>query len=903
MWQQFGDLAGCLVTELPRPPAGAEPTPDRQRRLAALISAYHADSGPVAVCWHRPTGSGPVQVHVAGSGLVSADPYPRQTARLSLPVGATGRRTPPGALVETLGRVASWAPIRVVSDPLAGEDAERRGTGPEPPRPSLEDCLLGVWQEPFTWLVLAEPVAGEPLEEAVAEAANEQRRAATRAEASPDYAVRTQQLQVRHRELTQALTSGMWRLRFLAGGESPEAAARIAALVCASSDVGELPYTLTSGRTTGDLPTLLGDADPEAKESAEYVSSHLLAAVAVPPSIEIPGVRFRLAPEFDVTPELEPGAGAGAAGGLKLGTVLDRQRRPAGDLVASRSSLNRHTFVCGATGGGKSQTIRALLETAAEQGLPWLVVEPAKAEYRLMAARLAGTGHEVVAIRPGAPDQLPAGLNPLEPGVDADGRRYPLQTHLDLVRALFLAAFEADEPFPQVLAAALTRCYEELGWDLALGEPTNPAITPRYPTLGDLQRTATQVVEDIGYGREITDNVRGFIAVRLASLRLGTTGRFFEGGHPLDVDALLRSHVVFEIEDVGDDRDKAFLMGTVLIRLVEHLRLEQKRHPGASVGLRHLSVFEEAHRLLRNATEGPAAHAVEMFAGLLAEIRAYGEGLVIAEQIPSKLLPDAIKNTAIKIVHRLPAQDDRDAVGATMNLTEAQSSYLVTLPPGQAAVFTDGMDYPVLTAMPDGTDREKAAVEPGSAIGLVGRRSVTCGKDCAESPCTLRQIRAAQKVLHDHPILVLWAELSVLAHLAGELMPIPRPEALDAMRAVDERSRDCAISHAVDRAVAARSAAFATVVSSDALASHVTDAMRVRMAERGSHCESDESEWRVLTVDRRLLAYGSDLPSALEKVIGSSPDDSRWSNSLAERLDLFLRCRWPLNYLASKEVL
>src|SRR5690606_30069778 len=120
-----------------------------------------------------------------------------------------------------------------------------------------------------------------------------------------------------------------------------------------------------------------------------------------------------------------------------------------------------------------------------------------------------------------------------------DGRSFPLQTHADLVRALFLAAFDADEPFPQVLAAALTRCYERLGWDLALGEPTAPGTSPRYPPLADLQATAEQVVSDIGYGQEITDNVRGFIRVRLASLRLGTTGRFFEGGHPIDFDALL----------------------------------------------------------------------------------------------------------------------------------------------------------------------------------------------------------------------------------------------------------------------------------------------------------------------------------------------------------------------------
>src|SRR5207302_10461863 len=129
---------------------------------------------------------------------------------------------------------------------------------------------------------------------------------------------------------------------------------------------------------------------------------------------------------------------------------------------------------------------------------------------------------------------------------------------------------------------------------------------------------------------------------------------------------------VLEIEDVGDDRDKAFLMGTVLIRLAEHLRMAHRAaasapQPGGSAagGLRHITVIEEAHRLLRRPEPGGATgagaaeHAVEMFAGLLSEIRAYGEGLVIAEQIPGRLILDVIKNTAVKITHRLPAADDR----------------------------------------------------------------------------------------------------------------------------------------------------------------------------------------------------------------------------------------------------
>ncbi len=415
------------------------------------------------------------------------------------------------------------------------------------------------------------------------------------------------------------------------------------------------------------------------------------------------------------------------------------------------------------------------------------------------------------------------------------------------MRALFLAAFEADEPFPQVLAAALTRCYENAGWDLVTGEPATPGLQPGYPVLEDLQGTALEVVGEVGYGREITDNVRGFVTVRISSLRQGTTGRFLQGGHPLDFTALLAANVVFEIEDTGDDRDKAFLMGTVLIRLAEHLRLRARAEGPGPPRLRHLSVFEEAHRLLRQPhgpAGGAAAHAVEMFAGLLAEIRAYGEGLIIAEQIPSKLIPDVIKNTAVKIVHRLPAADDRQAVGATMNLTDDQSAYLVTLTPGEAAVFTDGMDYPLLTQMPDGTSREITSPAPAASPGaLITSRSPTCGPDCRSSPCTLRQVRAAQRAAITDPRITLWAELSVLAHLTGWLMPMPGPAFAAALAAMTPRLRDCALSHAVDAAIASRTPVISARTSGPALAAHVVAGMHAALDDGRWLCDQQEPQW------------------------------------------------------------
>ena len=690
-------------------------------------------------------------------------------------------------------------------------------------------------------------------------------------------------------------------------------------------EAGETPAGEPAGGTAGT-----GAANAAGGGYPFHASTGLIAALARAPEAEIPGIRLALRPDFDVTPET-PATGAGPGTtpqpAVALGQVLDRQRNPAGALRVPLDSLNRHVFVCGATGGGKSQTVRGLLEAASRAGVPWLVVEPAKAEYCLMTARLAGSGAKVVRIRPGEADAVAAGLNPLEPAADEEGNRFPLQTHADLVRALFLAAFQSEEPFPQVLSAALTRVYEDAGWDLALGEPRTAGVTPGYPGLADLQRMAGQVVGEIGYSEDVKADVHGFVAVRLSSLRLGTTGRFLEGGHPVGFGKLLRSNVVLEIEDVGDDRDKAFLMGTVLLRLVEHLRLARRHETGAEPGLRHLTVFEEAHRLLRRPGRdgGAAAHAVELFAGLLAEIRAYGEGIVIAEQIPAKLIPDVIKNTAVKIVHRLPAADDREAVGATMNLSRAQSQYLVTLAPGQAAVSVDGMDHPLLVMMPDGTARETAAGADGtvSPATVTSARSGTCGADCIARPCTLRDMRTAQRTLDDHPGIALWAELAVLAHLTGWPMPIPEPPLLEVLRAQPARLRDCALSHGVDAAVGSRASLICARVSPPALASHVSTAMRARVARGIWMCLPEEPQWLapgyqdvhqeevaarrpagVVPRDAdtaRRVAFGLVAPSAVERAIGAVAADDDFGLRLADHLEQFTECQWPHRYLTQAD--
>lgn len=863
---------------------------DLPRRLAAVVSAYHRRADPrtpLVFGWFRATAGGPVRViatDLRPAGCANADPGTSDV--LSFPPGARGATLPADRAAEMLATVPVWTRLRCRADGLLLDEAARVG-GAEL-APGLADALLGTWQGPFGWLLIAEPVPPVDVSAEAGRVAALERDARTRT--SPEYVVRADRLDRRHRELRAAESTGLWRVHLLAGGLSPAEAQAVAGLLCAATDLSRLGYTLAP---TGDAASLGAVLDGGCRvpaqsgaaasnraaadgrdvgESSFLAGSPLVAALIRTPTVEIPGVRMVPRPTFDVTPEIGTDTTS-----FDLGTIIDRDGRPAGSLRVPTNSLNRHTFICGATGGGKSQTVRHLLERATATGLPWLVIEPAKAEYRRMAARLAG--REVVVLRPGDPAAPPVGFNPLAP---APG--FPLQTHADLTRALFIAAFQAEEPFPQVLAAALARCYERLGWDLTLGEPVHPGVSPKLPDLADLQAAAQEVVEEIGYGREITDNVRGFIGVRLASLRLGTTGRFFEGGHRLDFDRLLASNVVIEIEDVGDDLDKAFLMGAVLIQLVEHLRLRDRSGATGS-GLRHLTVIEEAHRLLRRPeASGPAAHAVEMFAALLAEVRAYGEGLIIAEQIPAKLIPDVIKNTAVKVVHRLPAQDDRETVGATMNLTAEQSRYLVTLSPGTGAVFTDGMDRPILTRIPDGSGREAAGVgiDPVSPAGLIATPATACPPLCGTHPCTLRRMTDARREVRGDRALVLWSELAVVAHLVGMPAPLPHAGLARRLSGMDVRLRDCVVRHVVEAAVDSRAAALTGSHGPAEFAGHVAAELREQLGPDGApategRCPAPPERWLAPSFGWNPVRLALQDRCAQEPDAGRHPDSERWA--------------------------
>ncbi|MES9539317.1 helicase HerA-like domain-containing protein [Actinomadura sp. NPDC000600] len=731
----------------------------------------------------------------------------------------------------------------------------------------FEATLVTLMERPFGWFVVADPCDERLIDSEMRELHHELRMLRRGEDEHARLAVA--RADRRLAELDAFREAGLWQVRVVAGAASQAELGQIAPVLVGSMELGHHPYRLRSGQGSGTFAEMLapGAAPAPVRAAAEpeqrfpfVATAGALAALAGLPRREVPGLRVLDAGYFDVTSETAPASGEAQ---IELGAILDGQDREVGRFTVPRSTINRHVFVTGATGAGKSQTVRHLLEQLTRAGVPWLAIEPAKSEYAAMAGRIQDLGGPVTVVNPSDPDSVPLSVNPLapEPG-------YPVQAHIDMVRALFQAAFDAEEPFPQIMAQALQRVYENNGWDVVTGGGVpGSLIEPAVPTLEQLQNAALQVIQDVGYGRELMADVQGFVDVRLRSLRIGSAGRFFEGGHPADIGGMLRDNIVLAIEDVANDEDKAFLMGTLIIRIVEHLRMrERKRDRAAGAALRHVIVIEEAHRLLRNrGPERGSSHAVELFAGMLAEIRAYGEGIIVAEQIPTKLVPDVIKNTALKVVHRLPAFDDRHQVGAAMNLDGDQSREVVSLRPGVAAVFADGMDRPLRVRVPLGEGRE--AELPGPPPPVDGRRSAACGCECRSGrACTLYELREADLIAGhaDWAWLRLWADTLVLAHAVNRPVPSVPPELARSWSRLTPRLRECALATVLERAVTRRSRGLRTAYPPSDLTAAAAEAAQ-RLLGGGAPGGAPGPHWVIPQVRwlhelDRLFPYGGDAP-------------------------------------------
>ena len=463
-----------------------------------------------------------------------------------------------------------------------------------------------------------------------------------------------------------------------------------------------IPYHPTTPKESAVMPyaesglmTYAGDAfvqhveNPPLEEvlySGNWMSVRELAQMAGLPQKEVVGLRLKEEVEFGLN---VPQVVESAKTVVNLGTLVKSGSLAKGcEVVLDGCQLDRHVFVAGVTGSGKTTTCQTLLLSS---GWPFLVIEPAKTEYRGLKnaekEEIRNQCKDLLVFTLGDDTVAPFRLNPFEliPGESVTAR-------VDMLMASITAAFDMEAAIPQLIERAIYACYEEYGW--SVDDNTNSRFEDpfadgvfAFPTLSDVLRMTEKVVDEQGFDERLKRDYIGSIKARLQGLTLGAKGFMLDCPRSIDFMKLLDRKVVLELEPIPNAAQKSLIIGFVLTNLLQAVK---RKYQTTNAKVNHITLIEEAHRLLSKPEPGGSPsqkQAAETFADMLAEIRKYGESLVIADQIPGKLTPEVMKNTNTKIIHRLFAQDDKEAVGHTMGLEDDQAKFLSNLAVGRAIVF------------------------------------------------------------------------------------------------------------------------------------------------------------------------------------------------------------------------
>lgn len=373
---------------------------------------------------------------------------------------------------------------------------------------------------------------------------------------------------------------------------------------------------------------------------------------------------------------------------LDIGKIFHMNHIEKTDVRLAKSSLASHTFITGSTGSGKSNTVYQLLNEALNQNVKFMVVEPAKGEYKHVFGTqddvyVYGTNPAVSPLLRINPFSFPQGIHILE--------------HLDRLVEIFNVCWPMYAAMPAVLKSAVEKSYADCGWNLTLSQ--NRYKEMLYPSFADVARNIREIIDSSEYDAENKGAYKGSLLTRLQSLTNGINGMIFTCDDISDRD-LFDRNVIIDLSRVGSSETKSLIMGMLVLKLQEY---RMAGAAGMNSELKHLTVLEEAHNLLkRTSTEISSESAnlmgksVEMLANAIAEMRTYGEGFIIADQAPGLLDLSVIRNTNTKIIMRLPDRSDRELVGGAANLNDDQIVELAKLPCGVAAIYQNEWIQPVL---------------------------------------------------------------------------------------------------------------------------------------------------------------------------------------------------------------
>ena len=432
---------------------------------------------------------------------------------------------------------------------------------------------------------------------------------------------------------------------------------------------------------------------------ASLVSSNELAIHMGLPRNSVPG--FPVVEHIDFGKEIVKYDSNDESKKITLGNIFNMGKVIEENKVElDLESLSMHTFISGATGSGKSNTIYHLLNKLMIEDTNFMVIEPAKGEYKKVLGhrkdvRVFGTTPNLIELLHINPFKFPKEIHVLE--------------HIDRLIEIFNVCWPMYAAMPAILKEAIIQSYKKCGWDLDLS--INLEKDNFFPTFIDLLEELKNVIKLSEYSEEVKANYIGSLTTRVKSLTNGLNGQIFSSKE-IDNEILFDTNVIVDLSRVGSQETKSLLMGVLVMRLSEYRMATSKT---SNRKLHHVTVLEEAHNILRSKNTASSVEgsnvtekAVEMISNAIAEMRTYGEGFIIVDQSPSAVDISAIRNTNTKIIMRLPEENDRKMAGKSAALKEEQISEIARLPKGVAVVYQNDWIEAVLCQINkfDGEEKE-----------------------------------------------------------------------------------------------------------------------------------------------------------------------------------------------------
>ncbi len=422
------------------------------------------------------------------------------------------------------------------------------------------------------------------------------------------------------------------------------------------------------------------------------------------PRKDVPGIRFvKNAVKF----ASNPAEVSNDNSIISLGNIMNMGEMQNNEYTIDFNSLVRHSLITGSTGCGKTNTCATIIKEVQKKKKPVLIIEPAKeewVEWALEQNKTLPENEKFKIFEPGVTvfnGELLSNLmlNPFQPAAYKDAP-IDMQTRCEQITALINASLPTGDILPVIMDEAIYAYLNEKVEDF---EEEEMEPLTQYPMLEGVLPVAKKVLENRGYEPRVRDGLVAALETRFKYLTRGKRGKVLNNLISTPYDTLFNSNCVINLSKIANAKDKALIMSIILIALYEYRKSifahnEDYRKHAKLNELMHLTVIEEAHNVLARpslAAENsgnPQQVVADLFANMLAEIRSLGEGFMIIDQVPTKLIPDVIKNTNYKICHRITSMDDCNVMAAALALREDQKGLIPALEPGNAIISGDRDD-------------------------------------------------------------------------------------------------------------------------------------------------------------------------------------------------------------------